>query len=163
MNGITVLDPGGRAIWHLLAVCGNPPFIYYTEDHAVYADKMEAIFAQVSDNGIHVLTSAVTLSEVLMKPVQANDQVLLKRYDTLFYHTQALTVIAVSVAAGELAARLRARYNLRTPDAIHIASAIDAGCDAFLTNDTGIKRVSEIKVLILDDLQFIDQDMENME
>jgi predicted nucleic acid-binding protein len=54
---------------------------------------------------------------------------------------------------GDLAAELRARYNLRTPDALHIACAIDTGCDAFLTNDTGIKRVNEIRILVLDDLE----------
>jgi predicted nucleic acid-binding protein len=42
---------------------------------------------------------------------------------------------------------------MRTPDALHVATAIDAGCDAFLTNDTGIKRVHEIAVLVLDDLE----------
>jgi predicted nucleic acid-binding protein len=42
------------------------------------------------------------------------------------------------------------------PDALHVACAIDTGCDAFLTNDTGIKRVSEIRILILDDLELPD-------
>jgi predicted nucleic acid-binding protein len=48
---------------------------------------------------------------------------------------------------------LRARYNLRTPDALHVATRIDATCDAFLTNDAGIKRVIEIAVLVLDELE----------
>jgi predicted nucleic acid-binding protein len=42
---------------------------------------------------------------------------------------------------------------LRTPDAILIATAIMAGCDAFLTNDKRLKQVTEIKVLVLEDLE----------
>ena len=37
--------------------------------------------------------------------------------------------------------------------ALHVAAAIDASCDAFLTNDLGIKRVTEIKILVLDELE----------
>ncbi len=50
------------------------------------------------------------------------------------------------------AADLRARYNIRLPDALQLARDIDAGCDAFLTNDTQFKRITELKVLVLDEL-----------
>ena len=129
------------------------PFIYFTEARAVYADKMRAIFAEVSGGRLQVLTSAVTIPETLMKPLQSNDTLLVNRYRTMFYHTKGIRVISVSPSVGNLAADLRARYNLRTPDALHVACAIDTSCDAFLTNDTGIRRVSEIRILILDDLE----------
>jgi predicted nucleic acid-binding protein len=132
------------------------PFIYFTEARAVYADKMRAIFAEVSGGGLQVLTSAVTIPETLMKPLRANDKPLVTRYRTMFYHTKGIRVVSVSPSSGDLAAELRARYNLRTPDALHVACAIDTDCDAFLTNDTGIKRVSEIRTLILDDLELPD-------
>jgi len=62
-------------------------------------------------------------------------------------------LLQVTSRIAESAADLRARYNLRTPDALHVAAGIDARCDAFLTNDTGIKRVTEIAVLVLDELE----------
>ena len=62
-------------------------------------------------------------------------------------------MLPVTSRIAESAADLRARYNLRTPDALHVAAGIDARCDAFLTNDTGIKRVTEIAVLVLDELE----------
>jgi predicted nucleic acid-binding protein len=49
----------------------------------------------------------------------------------------------------ERAADLRARYNVRTPDAIQLATALEAGCDAFLTNDLALRRVAELRVLVL--------------
>lgn len=50
------------------------------------------------------------------------------------------------------AAQLRAAYKLKTPDAIHIATAIDSGCDIFVTNDDHLKKVQEITILTLRDL-----------
>jgi predicted nucleic acid-binding protein len=54
---------------------------------------------------------------------------------------------------GEGAARLRAKYNLRLPDALQMAAAISSGCDALLTNDAELARVTESKVLVIDALQ----------
>jgi predicted nucleic acid-binding protein len=48
---------------------------------------------------------------------------------------------------------LRARYNLRTPDALQISAALETSCQAFLTNDTQLKRVTELRMLILDELE----------
>lgn len=59
----------------------------------------------------------------------------------------------VTSTIAENAARLRAKYNLRTPDALHVATALQTNCNAFLTNDLGLKRVNEIVVLVLDDLE----------
>jgi predicted nucleic acid-binding protein len=133
------------------------PFIYYTESRAIYVDKMRAVFREVSGGHLQVMTSAVTIPETLMKPLQSNDMMLVNRYRTMFYRTRGISVIPVTSTAGNIAAELRARYNLRTPDALHIASAVDVGCQAFLTNDAALKRVKEISVLILDDLELPQQ------
>jgi predicted nucleic acid-binding protein len=53
----------------------------------------------------------------------------------------------------EQAAELRARLNLSLTDALQAASAIAAGCDAFLTNDHPLARVTGLRVLVLDDLE----------
>ncbi len=49
------------------------------------------------------------------------------------------------------AALLRASYNLSLTDALQVAAALSAGCEAFLTNDFGLKRVTELRVLVLDE------------
>jgi len=50
------------------------------------------------------------------------------------------------------AAKLRVRYNLSLADALQVAAALAAGCDAFFTNDIALKRVSEIKILVIDEI-----------
>jgi len=128
------------------------PYIYYVENHPVYADKMDAIFQRVELTGIEIHTSAITLTEVLMKPIQANDQALIASYREMLVTTDYIYLNTVTSEQAEHAAYLRARYNLRTPDALHVASAVLAGCSALLTNDLGLKRVQELRVLVLSDL-----------
>ncbi|MEH1906795.1 MAG: PIN domain-containing protein [Nostoc sp.] len=50
------------------------------------------------------------------------------------------------------AARIRVRYNLQLPDALQVAAAIIAGCETFLTNDTALKRVMELRILVVGEL-----------
>ncbi|PXF57070.1 MAG: hypothetical protein C4B59_15900 [Candidatus Methanogaster sp.] len=59
----------------------------------------------------------------------------------------------LSCAIAEEAARLRARYNVRTPDAIQMATAIRAGASFFLTNDSHLPTIPELRVLVLDELK----------
>lgn len=59
----------------------------------------------------------------------------------------------IDATIAEKAAEFRARYNLSLTDAYQMAVALSAGCDAFLTNDARLKRVVEVNVLVLDDLE----------
>lgn len=57
------------------------------------------------------------------------------------------------VEIAEEAARLRATYAFRTPDAVQLAAAIDAGAAAFLTNDARLAAVTDLQVVILDQVR----------
>ena len=70
----------------------------------------------------------------------------------MLVHGRNFMLIPITSDVAESAADLRARYNLRTPDAVQIAAALNADCEAFITNDNGLKRVSEIRVLALEEL-----------
>ena len=129
------------------------PYIYYVENHPTYADKVDAIFQLVEAAPLEIKSSVITLTETLMKPIQAGDQALIDVYHDLLTETDYIVLNPVTAAVAERAAHLRARYNLRTPDAVHLASALEAGCDALLTNDLGLKRVTELRILVLDDLE----------
>jgi predicted nucleic acid-binding protein len=129
------------------------PYIYYVENHPVYADKVDAILQIVESRPIEIKTSVIALTETLMKPIQANDQGLIDTYLELFNDTDYISLVPITPALAEQAAKIRARYNLRTPNALHITSAITSRCEAFLTNDLTLKRVTELQVLVLDELE----------
>lgn len=129
------------------------PYIYYVENHPIYAEKVDAILQFVEAMAIEIRTSVITLTETLMKPIQVSDQSLIDTYHELLTETDYIQLISVTPDLAAKAAHLRARYNLRTPDALHVASAIESGCNAFLTNDLGLKRVTELRMLVLDELE----------
>jgi predicted nucleic acid-binding protein len=62
-------------------------------------------------------------------------------YRDILVNGDTFRLSAVTTHTAESAARLRANYNLRTPDALHVATALESSCDAFLTNDLGLKRI----------------------
>ena len=64
---------------------------------------------------------------------------------------RGLTTFEIFHEVSEMASRLRATYSMKTPDAIQLAVGALYGATRFLTNDPDLRRVSEIKIVILDD------------
>lgn len=90
-------------------------------------------------------TSALSFSELLAKPYRTRDEVLAQQYLQLARSEDWLTVHAVSPIVIETAAALRAATRLRLPDAIHVATAMSAGCDYILTFDVGITSLPQLQ------------------
>jgi predicted nucleic acid-binding protein len=132
------------------------PLIYYVEENPIYVGKMDAIIEAVDAVSIAMVSSVITLTEVLPQPIRAGNAALEQEYRDILLHSMGYSLLPVTPQVAESAAELRARYNLRTPDALHVATALAAQCDAFLTNDAAIRRVTELRVLLLDELE-VDQ------
>jgi predicted nucleic acid-binding protein len=129
------------------------PFLYFVEGHPHFASLCTAVFTAVEEGEIEVYTSVLTLSEVLTRPLAVGDGALEGAFRDLLTRTRGVHLVAVSPAIGGIVSRLCFRYGgLRTADAVQIATAIASGCEAFLTGDARLKRVTEIRVLTLSDL-----------
>ena len=63
------------------------------------------------------------------------------------------TCLSIDAFIGREAAKLRAKYSLTLTDAIQAAAALRVGCDAFLTNDRDLRKVGELVVFVLEDLE----------
>ena len=130
----------------------SAPLIYYVEEHKVYVDKMEQILHLVENTSLEAVSSVLTLSEVLVMPVRLGAHHLTRRYRSILMNREFCTLVSISADIAIRAASIRARYRINSPDALHIATAIEFGCDAFLTNDHKLRAVQELTVLVLDDL-----------
>ena len=129
------------------------PIIYFIEANPRYDALVSDVFKRVDGGQVLAVTSCISVCEVLIVPIR-NDNVHLRNvYKNLLLHSDHFETIPITADIAELGATLRARYGLRTPDALQIASAIETHCDVFLTNDFGLQRVSEIRVLVLDELK----------
>src|SRR5262245_22913782 len=129
------------------------PVIYFVEANPQYDALVTEIFQRVSNGAPLGVTSVITLSEVLVQPIIRQQPLLQQEYHDLLLRSRNFTTMAITATVAERAAELRAQYRLRTPDALQIAAALESGCEAFLSNDTGLRRVTELRVLILDDLE----------
>ena len=129
------------------------PVIYFVEAHPQYDALVTQVFQQVANAAFTGWTSVITLSEVLVQPLLHADVPLQQTYRDLLLNSFNFHTLPVTAAIAEQAAGLRARYRLRTPDALQIATTLDAGCEAFLCNDAGMRRVTELRVLVLDELE----------
>lgn len=130
----------------------SAPLIYFIEKNLTYLPLMKAIFRQLDKGDFLGHTSALTLTELLSMPKKHRLRQVENEYYDLLLFSRNFRTHAITIDTALQAADLRARYNLRTPDAIHVASALTAGCDALLTNDRQLKRIEEITILVLDDL-----------
>ncbi|MGI9055322.1 MAG: type II toxin-antitoxin system VapC family toxin [Pyrinomonadaceae bacterium] len=129
------------------------PFIYFVEQNQLYVDVMREIFRRITNSEFQAASSVISLTEVLVQPLRQGNQKLADEYRDLLFNGANFQLFPLTVQIAETAAELRAKYNLRTPDALQIASALENGCDAFLCNDKGLKRVTGIKILILDEIE----------
>ncbi len=99
------------------------PLIYFIEQNLTYLKTVRAFFQSMSQGEFQVVTSTVTLTEVLVHPLRAGNIELTQQYRDILLDQENLTTFSVSPAIAQLAAQLRAVQNLRTPDAIQIATA----------------------------------------
>lgn len=129
------------------------PLVYYVEENSHYVDRMDVIVVAVEDPSVKAFSSVVTLTEVLTHPLRLGQHHFEQEYRGILLYSDGFQLLPVTIETADIAAHLRARYNLRTPDALHVATAMQANCDVFLTNDTDIRRVTELRVLLLDELQ----------
>lgn len=126
-------------------------FIYMLEEPSGYEASVGELAANIDDGVIEALTSELSLAETLVKPFREAPEYVsvYQRYITSRPH---LEVVPVSRSILIEAARRRAHLKVRLPDAIHVATAVNAGCRIFLTNDAEIKSSPDLEVIQFSDL-----------
>jgi predicted nucleic acid-binding protein len=127
-------------------------FIYSVEKHPIYAPLLRPLWQAVASGNLEVVSSELTLLEALVGPLKKGDSALGADYESAFV-SPGVRLLSITPAVLREGARLRATLSkLRTPDAIHAATASSVGCTLVLTNDDAFRRIPHLPVLILDDL-----------
>lgn len=126
--------------------------IYFAERNEQYIDAIRPLF-QAADRGeVRLVTSAITLLEVLVVPYRAGDAGLALRYEELLSRSRGLTLVHLRRPILRAAAHLRATHGVRTPDAIQLAAGLTERCGSFLTNDRRLPDLPSLPVFQLADL-----------
>lgn len=123
--------------------------IYFIEGDPRYQNHTRKIFESVEAGHSLGVCSTLSLLEVLVQPYREKDEELANRFFGLLTTYPHLAWVDLSKDIADLGAQLRARYNLKTPDAILLATAIRSGTTGFIGNDIQLKRVKEMDVFVL--------------
>ncbi|HEC79524.1 MAG TPA: PIN domain-containing protein [candidate division WOR-3 bacterium] len=126
------------------------PIIYYIEAHPEFGPLVKQIMEILSQGRLTVFSSVLTLTEVLVKPVQLGREYLVVEF--INFLTNGLCLVEIDPIIAERAGRLKGKYfSLRTLDALQISAALSVNVDAFLTNDKNLTQIEEIRILLLKD------------
>lgn len=129
-------------------------FIYWIEGPAPFDTRVRSHLATLQAAGHRFAISEFTRLECLVKPLGIHDGALLLDYERMFLAPN-VTFVPLTAPVYQRAANIRGvhadasgkRYSV--PDALHLAAAVQAGCDSFLTNDQRLVGFTELSVDIL--------------
>jgi predicted nucleic acid-binding protein len=119
-------------------------FIYLIEDYGKLSERVVRLRQRMNERQDELYTSTLTVGEILIKPFEANDEILARRYEAALL--QGAVLVPFDRDAARLYASIRRDRTIRPPDAIQLACAAQAQVDLFITNDERLstKSISHI-------------------
>lgn len=142
MGLIPDLGPGAVAV-------DTAVFICFIEEEPRFLPLVLPLFSEADEGKRELVTSALTLLEVLVVPYRAGNRQLAERYEQLLTRSRGIRMIELTRDQLRAAAQLRAATGAKTPDALHLVSALGAGCKTFVTNDRRLPSVPGLRVIQL--------------
>jgi predicted nucleic acid-binding protein len=124
-------------------------FIYFIEEHPRFLPLLLPLFEQADRGKRELVTSAITLLEVLVVPYRAGDVQLADRYELLLTRSRGIRMVGITREQLRAAALLRAVTAVKTPDALQLVCAVGTGCKIFLTNHRESPPISGLRVIQL--------------
>jgi predicted nucleic acid-binding protein len=121
--------------------------IYLIEQPPGFGPRASARLATLLAGGDQVVVSDLTRLECRSRPLAAGDAVTLRHFDTFF--ASVFQVVGLTTPVCERATIIRGQYRFKTPDALHLAAAVESGCRVFLTNDLRLSKFPDLVVEVL--------------
>ncbi len=129
----------------------SPVIIYSVERVEPYYALLDPMWRQVEASECLVVSSELVVVETLVKPIREGNSALVMQLQSVL-DSSDLSLIPATRPVWDEAARVRAMTGLKTPDALHAATALSMKCDYFITNDSDFRRVANLPIVVLDDL-----------
>ena len=137
---------------HKRVLIDTSVWIYHFEKHPRFGAAAGQVIANLEAGKFRGIASELTLLELTVRPLQLGRQDAADDYELLLSYFPNLQLEPISRGILLDAAALRARYRLRTPDAILLATGIQSSATAAVTNDKSWRSVSGIETVVLSDL-----------
>lgn len=124
-------------------------FIYFLEQHPHFSTVVRPIFEQAMQGQYQLITSQLTLAELLVRPYQLGRVDIALTYRDFLTDAELMQLVPISLGILDKAAATRATYKTALADAIHIATALAQHCDVFVTNDRKMKGTDSLHMTYL--------------
>ena len=126
-------------------------FIYLIEDFGTLSERVVGLRKRMIERGDELYTSALTLGEILIKPIEVGNEALARRYESVLLRGAVL--VPFDVEPARIYATIRKDRTIRPPDAIQLACASHARVDLFITNDERLSTKSIPNIHFVSSLQ----------
>ena len=135
---------------HILALDANI-FISAYDERNVLHDVCKKLLTRIYEIEPQVYISTLVFEEFLVQIYKANLEKNIKHYETFLTHNGIFMLRDFDTQTARTAAKLRATYpSLKTPDAIHLASAMEAGATLFFSTDKRLpEKIGKLKIAVL--------------
>lgn len=127
-------------------------YIYGFEGIVEQRDVITALFEEIERKQVTIIASLLLFPELLAKPLREGQTALANQYEEFLRHTDRVALTSVSDEIVLRSAGLRAQSGLKTADALHLATALEYGCDSFVSNDHGFSQREGIQIVRLNQL-----------
>jgi predicted nucleic acid-binding protein len=127
-------------------------FIYFVEGDGAERETVIDLFVEAAERNVQLVTSEITIAECLRGALKNSDETAASTYRDLLSNDDIVEMITADPVLFEYAALAGCMFSLKLIDSIHIASAMIAGCDAFLTNDKRMRGPEAMGVIQLSDV-----------
>jgi predicted nucleic acid-binding protein len=127
-------------------------FIYHLERASHWHELACQVFVDADRGGARLITSDLAVAECLLQPHRSGNAVLIELYERFFDDDAALERVALDYDLLKEAALIGGLHGMKLLDSIHVASAIAAACEIFITNDSGIRGPAGLNIVQLSDL-----------
>jgi len=121
------------------------PIIYLVEQRQPFAT---AVRSKLAAQGVVPITNELARLECRVKPMHDGNLTLLQDFDDYFANT-IVEIVPLTRDVIDRATEIRAQYNFKTPDSLHLAAAVISNCGVFLTNDHRLNRFTGITIEIV--------------
>lgn len=132
-------------------------FIYHFENKLPFSEYTKLIFELGEKGEITLGTSSLTFTEITPIIFRSGSKKILSIYFSIDQPPLSTKIINLDKEIAFLAGEIRAEYNFKTPESIHLASAMSAKYDIFLTNDKNLVKCKDIKILLITEIRNIDE------
>lgn len=123
--------------------------IYYIEQNPTYLPVMVVrMFGLTGEELVCCVTSDLVRLETRVHPLRHGHTQLLSQFDGFFSANQQ-HIVPFDRALFDLATQLRSVHGLKTPDALHLAAALESGCDEFWTNDDRLANAALGRIAVI--------------